>query len=63
MDSDLDFLVDFRSDARIGLFEFSRLQHELELLLQRQIDLVPKRGLKPGIRDNVLRRTQLVYAG
>ena len=63
VDSDLDFLVDFHPDARIGLLEFTRLQHELEAVLHRHVDLVPKRGLKPLIRDSVLGHTELVYAG
>ena len=45
-ESDIDLLVDFLPDARIGLFELWDLGEELERLLGRRVDLVPKGGLK-----------------
>jgi len=59
--SDLDFLVTFQPQARPGFLTLSRLQRELEALFQRKVDLVPKRGLKPAIRDSVLATAQVVY--
>ena len=38
-DSDVDFLVTFQTDARIGLFEFGGMQIELEDVLRRKVDL------------------------
>jgi predicted nucleotidyltransferase len=61
-DSDFDFLVEFLPETKIGLFEYVRMQHELEDLLQRKVDLVSKSGLKPRIRESVLSRTESVYA-
>jgi len=61
--SDLDFLVDFYPGTQVGLIRFGLLQQELETLLQRKVDLVPKRGLKPLIRENVLQHAEPVYAG
>jgi predicted nucleotidyltransferase len=34
----------------------------LEQLVKREVDLVPKRGLKPLIRDQVLSEAQVLYA-
>ncbi len=62
-DSDLDFLVDFHPGVQVGLVRLGQLQQELESVLQRKVDLVPKRGLKPPIRDRVLQHTEPVYAG
>lgn len=62
-DSDLDFLVEFHPGAQVGLVRLGKLQQELESLLQRKVDLVPKRGLKPPIRESVLQHTEPVYAG
>ena len=62
-DSDLDFLVEFHPGALVGLVRLGQLQQELESLLQRKVDLVPKRGLKPPIRERVLQHTEPVYAG
>lgn len=62
-DSDVDFLVEFKSGAQIGLLELGKLQEELEVLLQRKVDLVSKPGLKPLIRQSVLEQVEPVYAG
>jgi predicted nucleotidyltransferase len=62
-DSDIDLMVEFKSGARVGLLEFSKLQQELETLLCRKVDLVSKRGLKPVIRERVLQQAEAVYAG
>ena len=60
--SDFDILVDFQPDSGISLFEFSRMQIDLEELLGTKVDLVPKSGLKPLIRDSVLSEAELIYA-
>jgi len=61
-DSDIDLLVTFQADATIGLIAFNRLRRELEEGLGRKVDLVPKDGLKPIIRDEVLAQAHLLYA-
>ena len=61
-DSDIDLLVAFQPGAAIGLIAFNRLRRELEGALGRKVDLVPKDGLKPIIRDQVLGEAQLLYA-
>ena len=60
--SDIDVLVEFQADARIGLLRLADLNEELEGLLGRRVDLVTKPGLKPHIRPQVLREAQVVYA-
>lgn len=44
--SDIDILVDFND--RIDGFRYIRLAHELEDLFQYKIDMVSRRGIKPG---------------
>jgi predicted nucleotidyltransferase len=61
-DSDVDILVTFEPGANAGLLEFLELRDELTLLLNRPVDLVPKRGLKPAIRQDVLNSAKLLYA-
>jgi hypothetical protein len=61
-DSDVDVLVEFEPDAEIGFIAFSRARRELGRLLQRPVDLVPRDGLKPIIRDSVLATAEEVYA-
>ena len=62
-DSDVDVLVEFEPEARIGLVALGRMQRELTALLERPVDLVPKDGLKPVIRQDVLASTEVIYAG
>ena len=61
-DSDIDFLVEFRPEARIGLLAFAGLMNALSELVGRKVDLVSKPGLKPLIRDAVLAESRVVYA-
>jgi len=61
-ESDIDLLVTFQPDAIVGLVAFNRLRRELEDGLGRRVDLVPKDGLKPIIRDEVLTEAQVLYA-
>jgi len=61
-DSDVDVLVEFQPGVRNGLFAFVRLQRELEEILGQPVDLVPKDGLKPIIRDHVINSSQVIYA-
>lgn len=60
--SDIDLLVEFMPDATPGFLAFSRLQRDLSELLHRPVDLVPKGGLKPSIRRQVLAEARVVYA-
>ena len=59
--SDIDLLVLFQPEARIGL-EFWALERELAEAIGRKVDLVPKECLKPLIRDEVLAEAQVLYA-
>lgn len=60
--SDFDFLVEFLPEAEISYFELFRIQDELEELVQSKVDLVPKGGLKPFVRDFVLEEAEIIYA-
>ena len=60
--SDVDFLVEFAPEAQVGFLALARMQRELSALLGRPVDLVPKSGLKPRIREAVLTSAEVVYA-
>ena len=63
-DSDIDLLVTFDPGARIGL-EFVALQHELEAVLGRSVDLLTRASVENSpnkyFRRFAIRRTQLLY--
>ena len=61
-DSDVDVLVAFEPDARIGFVALARMQRELTELLKRPVDLVPESDLKPLIRDEVLSSAEPLYS-
>jgi uncharacterized protein len=61
-DSDVDLLVEFEQDAQIGFMALSRMQRELEAVFGRHVDLVPKGGLKPILRQSVLESAEVLYA-
>jgi predicted nucleotidyltransferase len=54
-DSDIGFLVEFEPDARIGFIELGNMEQELEALLGRPVDLVPKGGFRPMLREEPAR--------
>jgi len=61
-DSDVDLLVLFDPQAKIGFMAFGRIKRELSELFQRPVDLVPQNGLKPLIREHVLASAEEIYA-
>ena len=60
--SDVDRLVTFEPAARVTFLTLARMQRELEALLGRPVDLIPKDGLKPVIRNQVLATARVLYA-
>lgn len=60
--SDVDLLVEFRPEARIGFLALSRMQRELSELFGRRVDLVPRGGLKPVIASSILGEAEPLYA-
>ena len=61
-ESDVDLLVSFQPSARVTFLTLARMQRELEALLGRPVDLVPKDGLKPVIRAHILATARVLYA-
>ncbi|HAM52194.1 MAG TPA: nucleotidyltransferase [Nitrospiraceae bacterium] len=52
--SDVDLLVEFDPDARIGLFEFARLQRMLAEILGCEVDLATTDSLHKALRARIL---------
>lgn len=59
-DSDIDVIVEFEPDARIG-WEFVTLADELSNLLGRQVDLNTPDMLSRYFRDRVLSSMRVLY--
>ena len=61
-ESDIDLLVSFQPGARVTFSTIARMQRELATLLGRNVDLVPRAGLKPAIRDDIVAASRVLYA-
>lgn len=57
-DSDVDILVEFSEP--VGFFTFLELEEYLEELLEKEVDLVTKKALKPGIGKYILQQVSYV---
>ena len=64
-DSDVDVLVTFAPDARVGLFDCGRMEEELAAIFGRPVDLVERRGVEQSAnwirRQAVLSNARPVY--
>jgi len=61
-DSDIDVLVEFEPDARVGLFEFGDIERALAEMLDRKVDLKTAGFLSKYFRDRVVAEAEAVYA-
>jgi predicted nucleotidyltransferase len=60
--SDIDLLVEFEPNAQVGFVTLSRMQRELSDLIHHKVDLVPKEGLKPMLRQEIFSSLKVLYA-
>jgi|SRR3989344_5987039 len=60
-ESDVDLLVRFVPDSRVGLFGLVRMSSELEQLLGRKVDLLTEGFLSKYFRDEVVAETKPIY--
>lgn len=59
--SDVDILVDFDPGFKLGLITFGQIEAAISDALNKKIDLVIKRGLKPNIGKNILREVMYLW--
>ena len=59
--SDVDVLVEFEPDARVGLITPAGMEIELSRLLGRKAELHTVKGLNPRFRDEVLQAAEVQY--
>lgn len=60
-DSDIDIIVCFDPEARVGIFQHVAMNQELEILLNRAVDLVTDGTLLPWVKEYVDKDKILVY--
>jgi predicted nucleotidyltransferase len=64
-DSDIDILIRFAPDARQGLLTLSKIKHELEARIGREVDLALKDSIETSEnwirRNEILKTAQVIY--
>lgn len=58
--SDIDFLVEYNSDAERTLFKSVELKCELEDTLQRKVDVLTEAAISPHIKPYVLKDRKVI---
>ncbi|MDZ4700381.1 MAG: nucleotidyltransferase domain-containing protein [Rhodothermales bacterium] len=65
-ESDVDLLVTFKPEARIGLFEHMKIEEDLEAVFGRRVDLVVRRAVEQSPnwirRKAILASARMIYA-
>ena len=61
--SDLDLLLEFKPESKVGMFGFVRLQRELGEVFDRTVDLNTAGFLNRAFRNEVIQHAQPIYAG
>ena len=61
-DSDVDLLVEYEPDAKVGYFGHFTAEEEFTALFGKKVQLVAKGGLKKRIRQEILPDIRILYA-
>lgn len=61
-ESDIDVLVEFEEETRIGFFGLAKIELELSELLNHKVDLRTPAELSRYFRNEVLRQAKVQYA-
>lgn len=59
-ESDVDVLVEFEPEARIG-FEFVRIRDRLAKLIGRNVDMATPASIRPAYKDEILSTARDYY--
>ena len=59
--SDIDLLVEYEPEQKIGLFAMAQMERELSALLERLVDLRTAQDLSVYFRDRVISEAQILY--
>ncbi|MBI1259264.1 MAG: nucleotidyltransferase [Chloroflexi bacterium] len=60
-DSDVDVLVEFDADAKIGLLDMGEMQMELTDLLGREVGFLTETFINPRFRQKVVDNAVAIY--
>jgi uncharacterized protein len=65
-DSDIDVMVKFNAQAHPTFAGLDRMENELKLIFNREVDLITRKGIESSLnhirRSNILSSAQVIYA-
>ncbi len=61
-DSDIDILIEFEPEFKVGLLKMARMENELSAILGRKVDLRTPGDLSRYFRQEVLESAEVEYA-
>jgi uncharacterized protein len=65
-DSDIDVMVKFNAQAHPTFAGLDRMENELKLIFNREVDLITRKGIESSLnhirRSNILSSVQVIYA-
>ena len=59
--SDVDVLIEFEADARVGMIRLSAMKMELGQILGRKVDLITRGFLSKYYRERILSEAEVQY--
>lgn len=59
--SDIDLLIEFTPNARVGFFKFIEIQNNFENSLGMQVDLLTPEALSKYFKKEVLKKAEIIY--
>ncbi len=62
-ESDIDVLIEFKPNAKIGLFDFVRLQRFLGEAIGKKVDLLTSESISKFFREKVIGESEIIYEG
>ncbi|MBI5306392.1 nucleotidyltransferase family protein [Candidatus Wolfebacteria bacterium] len=62
-ESDIDVLIEFKPNVKIGLFEFVRFQRFLGESAGRKVDLLTPESISKFFRDKIIKEAEIIYEG
>lgn len=60
-DSDVDVLIEFKPEFTIGFFKFFDTRDNFEKYVGKRIDLLTPQSLSKFFRDEVLKKSEIIY--
>ena len=60
-DSDIDICIDVPTDVTFSLFDLAEIQHQLQIIANKKVDVVMLGGLRPAMKARIEKEMILIY--